>query len=118
MDEPDITQRSMNGSDAGPEFDEAWQAQVLGIADRLVDAGVLSRKQWAESLREELRLAAESGAPDDKETYYNSVLKALEKLLAVTGDIDRDELEARVAEWRQSYLATPHGQPVELRHGS
>lgn len=118
LNEPDIAQRSICGSDAGLEFDDAWQAQVLGIADQLVEAGVLSSKQWAESLGKELRLAAETGAPDDKETYYNSVLTALEKLLAVTGKINRDELEVRAEEWRQSFLATPHGKPVELRHGS
>ena len=118
LSEPDMTQRPMHGSDTGPEFDEAWQAQVLGMADRLVEAGVISRKQWAECLGEELRRAAEAGAPDDKDTYYNCVLTALEKLLDGSGNVNRDELDARVEEWRQSYLATPHGEPVELRHGS
>jgi nitrile hydratase accessory protein len=103
-------------SDAGPEFDDAWQAQVLGIADRLVDAGVLSAKQWAEGLGAELRLAADAGAPDDKETYYDCVLAALEKLLAAAGAVSRDEMAVRVEEWRHSYLATPHGEPVELHH--
>ena len=118
LNEPDVAKASLDGSDAGPEFDDAWQAQVLGISDRLVEVGVFSRKQWAESLGRELRLAAEAGAPDDKETYYISVLTALEKLLDGTGTVNRDELDARVEEWRQAYLATPHGNPVQLRHGS
>lgn len=116
MNEPDMSQRPLHGSDEDREFDEAWQAQVLGIADRLVEAGVLSRKQWAGGLGEELRLAAEAGVPDDKETYYTSVLIALEKLLDGTGSVNRDELAARVEAWRHSYLATPHGEPVELHH--
>jgi nitrile hydratase accessory protein len=100
--------------DDDPEFDESWQAQVLGIADRLIDVGVLSGKQWAEGLGQELRQAAEAGAPDDKETYYSSVLAALENLIGETGNINRDELDARVEAWRQAYLATAHGKPVEL----
>ncbi len=101
-------------SDDGPAFDEPWQAQVLGIADRLVDAGVLSAKDWAEDLGSELQTAMESGAPDNKETYYCAVLAALERLLGGSGAISRDELDDRVEAWRQAYLATPHGRPVEL----
>lgn len=106
---------SAHETDDGPEFDDAWQAQVLGIADRLVDAGVFSGKQWAESLGNELRLAAKAGAPDNKETYYCAVLEALEKLLNGNGTIKREELDACVEAWREAYLATPHGKPVELR---
>jgi hypothetical protein len=76
-----------------------------------------SVKQWAEGLVEKVRLAAETGASDDKETYYSSVLAALEKLLGGTGNIKRDELEARIEEWRHAYLTTPHGKPGELRQG-
>src|SRR5262245_49030153 len=110
----DTPKRTLREKDDGPAFDEPWQAQVLGIADRLVDVGVLSSKEWAEGLGQELRSAAETGAPDNKEMYYSAVLAVLEKLLGVTGTISREELDARVEAWRRAYLATPHGNPVEL----
>ena len=94
-------------------FDEAWQVQALGLADCLVHAGVISASQWAEALREAVR----AQAPDDRETYYNAVLSALEALLHRSGTVGAREVAARKAQWERAYLNTPHGQPVELRAG-
>src|SRR5262245_13878830 len=71
---PDTPLSPLREKDDGAAFDEPWQAQVLGIADRLIDAGVLSAKEWAEGLGQALRSAAEIGAPDNKDTYYSAVL--------------------------------------------
>jgi Nitrile hydratase beta subunit, N-terminal len=101
--------------DGDPTFDEAWQAQSLAIADTLVDAGVVTAMGWAEALGSELQSAARAGAADNADTYYLAVLGAVEKLLRHTETIGRDELDYRVEAWRQAYLNTPHGKPVELR---
>jgi hypothetical protein len=42
-------------------------------------------------------------------------VEALEGLLTARGTVGTDALAARREEWRQAYLATPHGQPVELK---
>jgi nitrile hydratase accessory protein len=114
LNAPDTPHIPLQDNDDGPAFDEPWQAQVIGIADRLVHAGVLSSQDWAEGLGRQLRNAKESGAPDNKSTYYCAVLTTLEDLLGGSGAIGRDELDARVQSWREAYLATPHGRPVEL----
>src|SRR5215475_11714616 len=101
--------------DGDPTFDEAWQAQSLPIADTLVDAGVVTATRGAEALGSELKSAARAGAADDADTYYLAVLGAVEKLLSQIEIIGREELDARVDEWRQAYLSTPHGKPVELQ---
>jgi len=101
--------------DGDPTFDEAWQAQSLAIADALVDAGMVTAMGWAEALGFELQSAARAGAADNADTYYLAVLGAVEKLLRQIEVIGRDELDARVEAWRQAYLSTPHGKPVELR---
>jgi len=101
--------------DGDPTFDEAWQAQSLAIADMLIDAGVVTATGWAEALGAELKSAAQAGAADNADTYYLAVLRAVEKLLRHIEIIGRDELDARVEAWRQAYLNTPHGKPVELR---
>ena len=101
--------------DGDPAFDEAWQAQSLAIADTLVSAGVVTATRWAEALGCELKSAARGGAADDADTYYLAVLGAVEKLLRQIEIIGRDELDARVEAWRQAYLSTPHGEPVELQ---
>jgi len=104
-------------TDGAVVFDAAWQVQALGLADCLVHAGVISASQWAEALAEALREAVRAQAPDDRETYYNAVLSALEALLHRSGTVGAHEVAARKAQWERAYLNTPHGQPVELRAG-
>jgi nitrile hydratase accessory protein len=107
----------LSRADGEVVFDEAWQAQALGLADCLVHAGVISASQWADALRDALRDAARAQAPDDMETYYNAVLSALETLLHRSGIVGAHEAAARKAQWERAYRHTPHGQPVELRAG-
>ena len=107
----------LSRADGEVVFDEAWQAQALGLADCLVHAGVISASQWAEALGEALRDAARAQAPDNMETYYNTVLSALETLLHRSGIVEAHEAAARKAQWERAYRNTPHGQPVELRAG-
>ena len=51
------------------------------------------------------------------DTYYRHWLTALEDLIAEKGVLDLSDLESRKEEWRNAYLATPHGEPIELRNG-
>src|SRR5262249_62353161 len=62
-------------------FDEAWQAQALGLADCLVHAGVIGASQWAGALGEALREPVRAQAPADMESYYNALISALEEQL-------------------------------------
>lgn len=100
--------------DDEPVFDEPWQAQVLGLAFNLVERKVFTASQWSAALGAELKSAQARGEPDVPQTYYQSALAALESLLAAEGRIAADNLDERVETWRQAYLNTPHGQPVEL----
>ena len=115
MNLPEDALGPLQRKDGDPTFDEAWQAQSLAIADTLVDAGVVTATRWAEALGSELKSAARAGAADDADTYYLAVLGAVEKLLRQIEIIGREELDARVDAWRQAYLSTPHGKPVELQ---
>jgi nitrile hydratase accessory protein len=103
--------------DGEPTFAEPWQAEVLALAYALAENGVFSAAEWSEALGAELRLAEAAGAPDDHGTYYAAALAALERLVAARGAITVGALSRRTAEWRQAYLHTPHGHPVELAAG-
>jgi Nitrile hydratase beta subunit, N-terminal len=100
--------------DGGPLFDEAWQAEVLAIADSLVQSGYVGRQNWAEALGNKLAAAEQFGKPDNAETYYQCMLKAVECLLDQANTITPDEMSARRDAWKTAYLRTPHGQPVLL----
>jgi nitrile hydratase accessory protein len=104
--------------DAEPTFAEPWQAEVLALAFALSERGVFSAAKWSKTLGEELRRAEAQGAADDHETYYAAALAALERLVALAGNVSAEVVSARTEAWRRAYLETPHGQPVELAAGS
>jgi nitrile hydratase accessory protein len=101
--------------DGDPVFEEPWQAQVLAVAFALTEGGLFTPSAWSAALGEELRRAERAGEPDTADTYYRSALAALERLTASGGAVTPQALALRAEDWRQSYLDTPHGKPVELR---
>lgn len=101
-------------NDDGPVFDEGWQAQVLALAFNLVERGQFTSVEWSEALGAELVRAKERGDPDDSATYYQSVLTALERMLHEQKSLTGGMLDQRTEAWREAYLQTPHGKPVEL----
>lgn len=103
--------------DGEPTFDEPWQAQVLGMADAMVTSGVIAADAWAARLGARLAERSAAGAADDADTYYGAVLDALQGLLAESGAARPDEVDRREHQWRDAYLHTPHGMPVELSAG-
>ena len=98
----------------GPNFRAPWEAQVFALVCALQEAGKLPPAEWSATLGEEIRLAKERGEPDLGDTYYVHCLAALEKWLLRANLTGREEISACIADWREAYLRTPHGQPVEL----
>ena len=97
--------------ETGPVFAEPWQAQAFALAVQLTDAGYFTPTEWAETLGAELRVAGEG----DGSRYYETWLRALERLSLSKGLTNAAALDQRTAAWADAYRATPHGQPVELR---
>jgi len=98
-----------------PVFREPWEAQAFGLVIALHGQGAFSWDEWATALSESIRAAQEAGDPDTGETYYQHWLAALEKLTVSKGLSAPEEMAARKESWKQAYLATPHGQPIELK---
>ena len=114
MAPPEVNTGPLARYDDSPAFEEPWQAQALALAFNLIDQGAYTNVQWSEMLGAKLVEANNRGAPDTAETYYQCVLAALETLLASKDGLPAAELDERTEAWRQAYLRTPHGQPVEL----
>ena len=104
--------------EGGPVFAEPWQAQAFALAVRLSAQGHFTWKEWAATLADELKIAAEHGEPDDGSRYYHYWLAALERLVVKKGLSDPAALLARKEAWADAYRHTPHGQPVELKNES
>ena len=95
-------------------FAEPWQAQAFALAVKLSEQGHFTWKEWAATLADELKAAADRGEPDDGSRYYEHWLAALERLVTAKGLTDRLALEKRKEAWADAYRHTPHGKPVEL----
>jgi len=115
LTQPDATTVSPFQADDGPVFDEPWHAQVLALADTMVQQGHFSAGEWAAGLGAALKQAADGGAPDTAQTYYQCAVTALETLVARRTDIQPQAMEQRKRAWASAYRATPHGQPVRLQ---
>ncbi len=101
----------------GPVFKEPWEAEAFAMAVHLSEAGRFTWGEWTAALAREIRSAGTAGDPDLGDTYYQHWLRALLALCAETGLVPADGLQRRTEEWRQAYLRTPHGRPVELAAG-
>jgi nitrile hydratase accessory protein len=98
----------------GPVFAEPWQAQAFAMAVKLSEQGHFTWKEWAATLADELKAAADRGEPDDGSRYYEYWLAALERLVTAKGLSDPTALLARKEAWAEAYRHTPHGKPVKL----
>lgn len=100
--------------EGGPVFAEPWQAQAFAMAVRLTEQGHFTWKEWAATLAEELKAAADRGQPDDGTRYYQHWLAALERLVVAKALSNPAELLQCKDAWADAYRHTPHGKPVEL----
>jgi len=106
-----IDHSSLHG-EHGPVFNEPWEAHAFALAVCLSEAARFSWTEWAALLGQEIQETKERD--DSGSSYYFHWLSALEKLCVKKGLVSGPDLHRRKEEWRQSYLHTPHGQPVEL----
>ena len=101
----------------GPVFVEAWQAEAFALTVRLYETGCFTWPEWTDTLAAVLREVRERGELDDGSHYYDHWLVALERLVTAKQVLSVSDLDRRKAAWTRAYLATPHGQPVELQAG-
>ena len=126
-------QPSDNGE---PVFKEPWEAQAFSLMIALHESGVFSWDEWSEALSQAIHRGLHPGGVNDDvervgegpgermgekeergDSYYQHWLVALEHLAIAKDLSEAGELAQRVQAWREAYLATPHGQPVELANG-
>jgi nitrile hydratase accessory protein len=103
----------LNRPDAPSQFEEPWQAEAFALAVNLVETGVFSWSEWTATFSGRLA-EAQGETPLDPQAYHRAWVAALEDLIEARGVLRPDALLERRAAWREAYLHTPHGQPVQL----
>lgn len=100
----------------GPVFAEPWQAQAFALAVSLMDRGVFSADEWAQTLGAEIAAAVAAGGCRDGSDYYERWSVALERLLVAKGLATPEGVDDLAASWRRAAEATPHGTPIRLEN--
>jgi len=95
-------------------FAEPWQAQAFALAVGLHQAGLFTWPEWVERLAAEIRTAPQQPGECAEDAYHRQWLAALEQFVVERAACQPEQIDLRQAAWREAYLRTPHGQPVEL----
>ena len=95
-------------------FREPWEAESFALAVQLHERGLFTWQEWTETVGEEIEAAQAAGDPDLGNTYFAHWTRALARIVAAKGALSTQEIDRRADEWHRAYLATPHGQPVDL----
>ncbi len=101
----------------GPVFAQPWEAQLFAMVLELTRQGVFSWAEWTKMLGVEIAAVRERGEADSGTTYYQHWLVTLEQLLSKKGVVQDSDVQSRMTKWREAYLNTPHGQPIQLVSG-
>ena len=107
---PDALLRELDG----PAFAEPWMAQVFACAVHLSRQGLFTWNEWVDVFSAEIKAHPQEAGEAANAAYYRQWLAALETIVGRKGAASTSEISERQETWRQAYLNTPHGQPVEL----
>jgi nitrile hydratase accessory protein len=97
-------------------FAEPWMAQAFACAIQLSRQGLFTWSEWVEVFSAEIKASPAKPGEASNAAYFRQWLAALETIVGLKGAASNAEITDRQQTWRQAYLNTPHGQPVELRH--
>jgi len=113
----DIREAELLLHDSGPAgFAEPWQAEAFACAIQLSRQGLFSWAEWVEVFSAEIKAHPAAPGESSNAAYFRQWLAALETIIGLKGAASPAEIDARQDAWRQAYLNTPHGLPVELRN--
>lgn len=104
--------------DKSRSFDEPWQAQAFCMVVELHKQGNFAWDEWVQMFSRHIKANPPLPGESTNDTYYRQLMLSLEEMAGKVGDISEDSMDARIEEWRQAYLNTPHGEAVMLAHAT
>jgi nitrile hydratase accessory protein len=101
-----------------PVFAQPWHATAFGLVVTLHRSDVFTWPEWVAAYARRDRLSPDREDEPVEDGYYRRVVETLQDILAASGAVPPEALAEMEEAWRRAYLATPHGQPVELENGT
>jgi nitrile hydratase accessory protein len=102
----------------GPGFAEPWQAEAFACTIQASRQGLFTWSEWVEVFSAEIKAAPERPGEGAEAAYFRQWLTALETIIGQKDAATAAEIAEREEAWRQAYLNTPHGMPVELANAA
>jgi nitrile hydratase accessory protein len=92
-------------------FNDPAQASLFALTVDASRHNLFSWSEWGERFSTNLAAGPQNQTLED---YFNIWMDTLQSLLAEKSDIGDAQVAEMAEHWRRSYLATPHGDPIEL----
>jgi nitrile hydratase accessory protein len=92
-------------------FDTPAQASLFALTIDASRRGLFSWTEWVERFSANGRVRPQA---DGLDAYFSVWIDTLGELIAEKAGIQSPEVQAMAEHWRRSFLATPHGEPIEL----
>ena len=92
-------------------FDTPAQASLFALTVDASRRGLFDWSEWVARFSANRRMGTQVSGLDG---YFTTWIETLSELLLEKAGIDAAEVSDMADHWRRSYLATPHGQPIEL----
>jgi nitrile hydratase accessory protein len=110
LNTPDLTRLEGMTLDANePVFNEPWEAQAFALVIGLYEKGAFTWNEWADVLSKTIH------SDNGNAAYYELWLVALEAIVLKKSLANENEILERKSDWQKALLATPHGEPIELK---
>jgi len=115
--DPSTLEFGAEGSEAidAPKFVQPWHAQAFGTSMALSRAGMFTWREWVEMFAAIIRDEPQRPGEGSNAAYYRQWEQALETIILKKGLLSEADIANAAEDWRRSYIATPHGHPVEFR---
>ena len=94
-------------------FEKPWHGQIFAITVSLSENKVFKWSEFSKVLADQIKMdkTEKQNGGDD---YFFSWTKALENLIIKKNVVDQTNLNITKQKWKDAFLTTPHGHPVEI----
>lgn len=97
-----------------PTFEAPWHAQAFALAVHLNEQGLFDWPSWTATFSQTLSQHGMSKSLDGGDDYFLAWVETIEIMLEKAGHASPGDVSDIKAEWKNAYLSTPHGRPVNL----
>ena len=94
-------------------FEKPWHGQIFAITVSLSENKLFEWREFSKALANQIKID-KTEKQNSEDDYFFSWIKALENLIINKKIVDKKNLKQIKENWKDAFLATPHGNPVRI----